>query len=389
MAINIKTMNKISEKGLALFDERYEVGDNVENEDAILVRSAKLHDYPMGDRLLAIARAGAGTNNIPVDKCAEKGIVVFNTPGANANAVKELVLCSLFLSSRHVLEGIEWTKTIKGDDFSKQVEAGKKAFVGPEIEGKTLGVIGLGAIGVRVANAAVKLGMHVIGYDPYISVAAAWSLSKWVEKANSYDEVYQNSDYITIHVPANDETKDMINEKAINQMKQGVHILNFARGGLVNNKDVIDALKKGKVARYITDFGDEELAHTENVVVMPHLGASTPESEENCATMAVNELKEYLENGNIENSVNFPTVVEPRTTTYRLCIIHKNIPNMLAKFAGTIAHKGMNIENMVNKARGEYAYTIIDTNDLSEDITKAIEKQEGVIKARIIAKVLF
>lgn len=389
MAIKIKTMNKISNKGLALFDERYEVGDEITDEDAILVRSAKLHDYPMGENLKAIARAGAGTNNIPVKECADRGIVVFNTPGANANAVKELVLCSLFLSSRRVLEGIEWTKTITGDDFGKQVEAGKKQFVGPEIEGKTLGIIGLGAIGVAVANAAVKLGMNVIGYDPYISVNAAWKLSKWVKKAASQDEIFQEADYITIHVPANDETKNMINAKAINEMKPGVHVLNFARDALVNTDDMIDALKKGKVARYITDFGTEALAHTENAIVMPHLGASTPESEENCATMAVEEVMDFLENGNIRNSVNFPTVVEPRTTTYRLCIIHKNIPNMLAKFAGTIAKKDMNIENMVNKARGDYAYTIIDTNDLSEDITKAIEKQEGVIKARIIAKALF
>lgn len=389
MAIKIKTMNKISNKGLALFDERYEVGDEITDEDAILVRSAKLHDYPMGENLKAIARAGAGTNNIPVKECADRGIVVFNTPGANANAVKELVLCSLFLSSRRVLEGIEWTKTLTGDDFGKQVEAGKKQFVGPEIEGKTLGIIGLGAIGVAVANAAVKLGMNVIGYDPYISVNAAWKLSKWVKKAASQDEIFQEADYITIHVPANDETKNMINAKAINEMKPGVHVLNFARDALVNTDDMIDALKKGKVARYITDFGTEALAHTENAIVMPHLGASTPESEENCATMAVEEVMDFLENGNIRNSVNFPTVVEPRTTTYRLCIIHKNIPNMLAKFAGTIAKKDMNIENMVNKARGDYAYTIIDTNDLSEDITKAIEKQEGVIKARIIAKALF
>ena len=389
MAIKIKTMNKISNKGLALFDERYEVGDEITDEDAILVRSAKLHDYPMGENLKAIARAGAGTNNIPVKECADRGIVVFNTPGANANAVKELVLCSLFLSSRRVLEGIEWTKTITGDDFGKQVEAGKKQFVGPEIEGKTLGIIGLGAIGVEVANAAVKLGMNVIGYDPYISVNAAWKLSKWVKKAASQEEIFQEADYITIHVPANDETKNMINAKAINEMKPGVHVLNFARDALVNTDDMIDALKKGKVARYITDFGTEALAHTDNAIVMPHLGASTPESEENCATMAVEEVMDFLENGNIRNSVNFPTVVEPRTTTYRLCIIHKNIPNMLAKFAGTIAKKDMNIENMVNKARGDYAYTIIDTNDLSEDITKAIEKQEGVIKARIIAKALF
>ncbi|EMD17415.1 hypothetical protein HMPREF9943_00202 [Eggerthia catenaformis OT 569 = DSM 20559] len=389
MSYQIKTLNKISNKGLRLLDERYEVGNDFENEDAVLVRSAKMHDYPMNNNLKAIVRAGAGTNNIPIEECSKKGIVVFNTPGANANAVKELVLCSLFLSSRKVLEGIEWTKTVTGNNFSKEIEAGKKAFVGPEIDGKKLGVIGLGAIGVAVANAAVKLGMEVHGYDPYISVTAAWGMSKWVQKASSVEEIFKECDYITIHVPANGETEGMINEKSINMMKSGVHIINFARGSLVNTKDMIDALKKDKVARYITDFGDETLAHTENAVVMPHLGASTPESEQNCAKMAVEELREYLENGNIKNSVNFPNVLEPRNTTYRCCIIHKNIPNMLAVFANAFAKKGMNIENMVNKAKGDYAYTIIDTNDLSEDITKAIEQKDGVIKARIIAKAVF
>ena len=366
----INTLNKISEQGLEIFDDNYEVGDNLEHEDGILVRSAKLHDYDFPAELKAIARAGAGVNNIPVDTCTEKGICVFNTPGANANAVKELVLCALILSSRQVIPGIEWVKTLPADDFGKAVEKGKSQFVGPEIDGKKLGVIGLGAIGVNVANAAVKL-------------------SKWVHKAATVEELFKECDYITIHVPATPDTKNMINKKSLAMMKDGVRILNFARDTLVNTADIIKALKSGKVARYITDFGSKELVETENTVVLPHLGASTPESEDNCATMAVKEMIDYLENGNIQNSVNLPTVVEPRTTTYRVCIIHKNIPNMLAVFANAFAKKSMNIENMVNKARGEYAYTVIDTNDLSEDITKVIENHEGVIKARIIAKIVF
>ena len=353
----IKTLNKIYEQGLEIFDDNYEVGDNLEHEDGILVRSAKLHDYDFPAELKAIARAGAGVNNIPVDTCTEKGICVFNTPGANANAVKELVLCALILSSRQVIPGIEWVKTLPA--------------------------------GVNVANAAVKLGMEVYGYDPYISVNAAWKLSKWVHKAATVEELFKECDYITIHVPATPDTKNMINKKSLAMMKDGVRILNFARDTLVNTEDIIKALKSGKVARYITDFGSKELVETENTVVLPHLGASTPESEDNCATMAVKEMIDYLENGNIQNSVNLPTVVEPRTTTYRVCIIHKNIPNMLAVFANAFAKKSMNIENMVNKARGEYAYTVIDTNDLSEDITKVIENHEGVIKARIIAKIVF
>lgn len=288
-----------------------------------------------------------------------------------------------------MIPGIEWVKTLPADNFGKAVEKGKSQFVGPEIDGKKLGVIGLGAIGVNVANAAVKLGMEVYGYDPYISVNAAWKLSKWVHKAATVEELFKECDYITIHVPATPDTKNTINKKSLAMMKDGVRILNFARDTLVNTADIIKALKSGKVARYITDFGSKELVETENTVVLPHLGASTPESEDNCATMAVKEMIDYLENGNIQNSVNLPTVVEPRTTTYRVCIIHKNIPNMLAVFANAFAKKSMNIENMVNKARGEYAYTVIDTNDLSEDITKVIENHEGVIKARIIAKIVF
>lgn len=386
---NIKTMNKISEKGLKLFNKQYHVDVDVENEDGILVRSAKLHDYDFPPQCLAVARAGAGVNNIPIDACSEKGIVVFNTPGANANAVKELVLCALFLSARHVLEGIEWAKTIEDDDFSKVVEKGKGKFVGPELEGKKLGVVGLGAIGVAVANAAVKLGMEVYGYDPYMSITAAWGLSKWVHRAANNEEIFKECDYITLHVPANDETREMINRRAMHMMKEGVHIINFARDALINEDDMVYELKRGRVARYVTDFGSVRLAHTENVVVMPHLGASTPESEENCATMAVQEIRDYLENGNITNSVNMPTVVEPRMTNYRVCVIHRNQPNMLARFAAAFAKENMNIETMTNRSRGAYGYTILDSNDLSEGITKTIESLEGVVRARVIAKAVF
>ena len=386
----VNCLNPIAACGLDLFSDNYEIVDSMDNADAVLVRSAAMHDLDLPESLAAIARAGAGVNNIPLDKCAEKGIVVFNTPGANANGVKEIVIAGLLLASRDLMGGYNWVKENATDpDIAKKVEKQKKQYAGNEIQGKKLGVIGLGAIGAKVANIAFRLGMEVYGYDPYISVNAAWKLSKWVHKAATVEELFKECDYITIHVPATPDTKNMINKKSLAMMKDGVRILNFARDTLVNTEDIIKALKSGKVARYITDFGSKELVETENTVVLPHLGASTPESEDNCATMAVKEMIDYLENGNIQNSVNLPTVVEPRTTTYRVCIIHKNIPNMLAVFANAFAKKSMNIENMVNKARGEYAYTVIDTNDLSEDITKVIENHEGVIKARIIAKIVF
>ncbi len=379
----IKLLNKISPVGLDMFGETYQVGENVEDEDGILVRSASLHEYAMNDQLKAIARAGAGVNNIPIDKCSEKGIVVFNTPGANANAVKELVLCGLFLSSRKVIEGIEWVKTLKDkEDAAKLVEKGKSQFVGPEIEGKKLGIIGLGAIGVHVANAAIKLGMEVYGYDPYISVNAAWGMSKWVKNAQNMETIFKECDYITLHAPSTKETKGIINKENIEIMKDGVRILNFARGDLVNTQDVLQAVQEGKIAKYVTDFATNDLIDQENVIVIPHLGASTPESEDNCAGMAVNEMKDYLESGNIVNSVNFPTINEPRTTKYRICLIHKNVPNMLAQFATLLANQQINIENMVNKAKGDYAYTIIETNDLvGIDELNALE---NVIKVRVI-----
>ena len=379
----IKLMNKISPVGLDLFGEQYQVGEDIDDEDGILVRSASLHDYTFNKNLKAIARAGAGVNNIPIDQCSNEGIVVFNTPGANANAVKELVLCGLLLSSRKIVEGIDWVKTLEGkDDASKLVEKGKSQFVGPELEGKKLGIIGLGAIGVHVANAAIKLGMEVYGFDPYISVNAAWGMSKWVKNAQNMETIFSECDYITLHAPSTKETKGLINKESIDMMKDGVRILNFARGDLVNSTDVLAAVKEGKIAKYVTDFASPDIINQENVIVMPHLGASTPESEDNCARMAVKEIKDYLESGNIVNSVNFPYINEPRTTKYRICLIHKNIPNMLAQFATLLANREINIVNMVNKAKGEYAYTIIETNDVVD--MNDFEALENVIKVRVI-----
>lgn len=381
--MKIKLANRIDENGLELFDDRYEYNEEMTDEDAILVRSASLHDYSFSSSLLAIARAGAGVNNIPIDRCSEQGIAVFNTPGANANAVKELVLCSLFMASRDIKNGITFAQGLSEDcDFSKTVEKGKNAFIGPEITGKKLGVIGLGAIGVLVANDAVKLGMEVYGYDPFISVNSAWSLSKWVRHVTNLNELFAECDYITLHIPANDQTKGMINKDSISLMKQGVRIVNLARGELVDEKDLIEALNEGKIARYVTDFGSYDLVHANNTVCFPHLGASTPESEENCAKMAVRELRDYLENGNISNSVNLPSVSEPRSTSHRICIIHKNVPNMLAKLTSIIGNNGINIENLVNKARGDIAYTMIDTN--SDVDKKALNEVENIIRVRVI-----
>lgn len=383
--MKIKLANRIDENGLKLFTDNYEYGEDITNEDGILVRSAALHDYEMPESLLAIARAGAGVNNIPIDKCSNEGIVVFNTPGANANAVKELVLCSLFLASRDVEGGINWVKQLEdSDDFSKKVEKGKSAFVGPEISGKKLGVIGLGAIGVLVANAAVKLGMEVYGYDPYISVNSAWALSKWVKHVTNINELLSDCDYITLHLPYNEQTKNTINEEVLSNVKKGVRIINLARGELVDETALIKALEDETVARYVTDFGSYKLAHNDKVICFPHLGASTPESEENCAMMAVKELMDYLENGNITNSVNLPAISEPRTTTHRICIIHKNVPNMLAQLTTIIGNNHINIENMVNKARGDIAYTMIDTNSNVDE--KALSEVENIIRVRVIGQ---
>ena len=384
----IKTLNKISPAGLSVLDQtRFTISGDVENEDGILVRSADMHDYQFPDALRAVARAGAGTNNIPIDRCSEAGIVVFNTPGANANAVKELALCALLLASRKITAGAEWVKAQAGAgaDVEKVVEKGKSQFVGPEIAGKTLGVIGLGAIGVQVANIATKLGMTVFGYDPFLSVDAALSLSRMVHRAMDLETIYKNCDYITLHVPQTSETKGMINEDAFHMMKGGVRILNLARGGLVNDDDMLAALDSGKVAAYVTDFPNNKILQGKNVIAIPHLGASTPESEENCAVMAAQELKDYLENGNIKNSVNLPTLVQEWSGVARLCIIHRNIPGAIANITGLLSRDGVNVENMTNKSKKDYAYTVVDLGSrISEAVADEIRALEGVFRVRVL-----
>lgn len=382
----VKLLDKISQNGLDLLGEQYTYDAAIENEDAILVRSSSLHEYDFHKNLKAIARAGAGVNNIPLEECASKGIVVFNTPGANANAVKELVLAGLFMSSRKVVEAINWANTLKGEEnVAAKAEKGKNNFVGPEISGKSIGVIGLGAIGVKVANAALDLGMKVYGYDPFISVEGAWALNTQVINTPNLDDIFKNCDYISLHVPVTKDTKGFINAESIEKMKDDVRIMNFARGDLVVNEDILAAIKEGKVAKYVTDFAADELLQVENIIVLPHLGASTPESEENCAKMAVKEIRDYLENGNITNSVNFPRCVQARESKVRLCIINKNVPNILASISKLFADHNLNIENMVNRARGEYAYTLIDTNnEIREDIVERIEAIDAVINLRVI-----
>ena len=383
---NIKTLNKISNVGLSKFDKsKYVYGDDIENPDAIMVRSASMHDMEMPKSLLAIARAGAGTNNIPVADCADKGIVVFNTPGANANAVKELVILGLLLSSRKVTKAIDWCKTIKdeGDNVGKTGEKGKSAFAGPEIKGKTLGVIGLGAIGRLVADAAVDLGMKVVGYDPFLPADA--QLKAGITVNNNLDEIFPVVDYLTVHVPLTDDTKEMINRESIDKMKNTVRIMNFARGALANSDDVIEALEDGRMAAYVTDFPDAKLIGVDGVIAIPHLGASTPESEENCAVMGASELIDYLENGNIKNSVNMPTVAMAKSGSVRVTVIHKNQPNMIAFITDTISKDGVNIASFEDKNRGAIAYSIIDCDtDVSTSVVSDIEKIDGVIKVRVI-----
>ena len=383
----IKTYNKISKSGLEVFDDKYTIGEEVENADGAIVRSAALHDVEFPKSLNAIARAGAGTNNVPIDRCSEQGIVVFNTPGANANAVKELVIAGLLLSSRKVVPAIEWAKTLKGkgDEVGKLVEKGKGAFVGPEIKGKKLGVIGLGAIGVMVANAANHLGMTVCGYDPYLSVNAAWNLTHNAVHVYDIKEIFEQCDYITVHVPLTDSTKNLINAEAIAKMKDGVRILNFSRAALVNSADIIAALESGKVASYVTDFPTDDVLCVDGVIAIPHLGASTPESEDNCAAMAAKELIDYIENGNIVNSVNLPEITMPRSGDHRVCVIHKNIPNTLTAITGIFAANNVNIENMLNKSRGDYAYTMLDVNESDVSGVEAkIAEIDGIIKVRVI-----
>ncbi|MBR7081399.1 MAG: 3-phosphoglycerate dehydrogenase [Oscillospiraceae bacterium] len=386
---NINTLNSIAQIGLDRLDTaKYSISDNHPDPDGIMVRSAKMHDMQFGDRLLCIARAGAGTNNIPVDRCTESGIVVFNTPGANSEAVTELALCALLISSRDIFGGIDWVKSIsdQGDEIPKMVENGKKAYIGPEIKGKTLGVIGLGAIGAKIANAALSLGMKVYGYDPYLSVDAAWALSSNIIHATNTDVIYENCDYITIHVPYMDSTRHFINREAIAKMKQGVRIINLARGELVDDDAIIEAIDVNKVARYVTDFPNAKTANCPNIIAIPHLGASTPESEDNCAVMAAIELKDYLENGNITNSVNMPAASMARTADARLCIFHKNVPDMIAKITTALSAKGVNIENMVNSGRKgcPLAYTMIDMDAVPDGLLDAIGSIEGIKRIRIV-----
>ncbi len=385
---NIKTMNKIAAVGLdRLPAGTYAVGDAVENEDAILVRSAKLLDYPFPEKLWAIARAGAGVNNIPVDKCSEAGIVVFNTPGANANAVKELVICALLLASRDVLGGAEWVKAqaASGVEVADVVEKGKSAFVGPELYRKTLGVVGLGAIGALVANIALSLGMEVYGYEPYLSVDAALRLDRHIKVVKELDTLYANADYVTLHLPYMEATKNTVNAAAIARMKDGVRIVNLARGGLVNDGDLIAALESGKVACYATDFPNNRLLAAPHVAALPHLGASTPESEDNCAVMAADELKDYLENGNIKNSVNFPNVIMERSGVQRLCVIHRNVPAVIAQITTQLGADGVNVENLTNKSKGEYAYTMVDAGAVVDERSiENIRRVPGVIRMRVI-----
>ena len=380
-------LNPISEVGLERLTEAYVPVSDAKTADAILVRSAGMHDMEFGENLKAIARAGAGVNNIPLEKCAEEGIVVFNTPGANANGVKELVIAGMLLASRDIIGGINWVQENEEDgNIAKDAEKAKKAFAGQELEGKKLGVIGLGAIGVLVANAATHLGMDVYGYDPYVSVDSAWRLSRSIHHTTNVDEIYENCDYITVHVPALDSTKGMIGKDALGLMKEGVIVLNFARDVLVDSEAMVDALVAGKVKHYVTDFPTPEIAGVKGAIVIPHLGASTEESEDNCAKMAVKEVMDYLENGNITNSVNYPnTQLGVCQTQGRISILHRNIPNMLTRFTGAFAKDNINITEMSNKTKGDYAYAIFDVDSqITEESVQHITDIEGVLKVRVI-----
>lgn len=383
---NIQTLNKISSIGTDIFDKsKYAISDDAANPDAIMVRSAKMHDMTFGDKLIAIARAGAGVNNIPVDRCAQEGICVFNTPGANSNAVKELAICALLLSSRKITEAAAWAASLKGtEDAPKTVEGGKSKFAGPEIAGKTLGIIGLGAIGGKIANAAEALGMKVIGFDPFLSVGAALHLEPSVKVVTDINEIYKNSDYITIHMPYTPQTKNTIDAEQIEMMKDNVRIINLARGELINSEAVVAAIKAGKVAKYVTDFADDVVLGEEGVIVLPHLGASTPESEDNCAVMAAEEIIDYIENGNIRNSVNYPNLSMNAVGT-KICVIHKNVPTTIASITTAVGNEGINIENMANASKGDFAYTMLDvTGEVPLSVEGTINSIDGVIRVRII-----
>lgn len=383
--MKILKLNSISSAADESF-HGYEYSDSVENPDGIILRSFQMHDYPLGENLLAVARAGAGVNNIPIDKCTEQGIVVFNTPGANANAVKELVLCELFLGGRKVVDGANWVQSLKGQEgVGKLVEKGKGKFAGQEVLGKTLGVIGLGAIGAMVANAAIELGMSVMGYDPYISVKNAWLINNRVKFTSELSAIFANCDYITLHVPLTPDTRGMLNRESIAACKDGVVIINNARGELVDSDAMIEAVAGGKVSRYITDFPDEKLLDRENILCVPHLGASTPEAEDNCAYMAAKQLTDYLENGNITNSVNYPAVSMPRTSVSRVCVHHKNVKEILSKILAIVSSQGVNIAHMQDQSRGEYAYLLLDLDDvLSPEAVELIRRVSGVIRVRVL-----
>ena len=382
--MNIQLLNKIAAVGINELGGGYNVGEDVTNPDGIMVRSAVMHEMEFNPELKAIARAGAGVNNIPIDRCSAEGIVVFNTPGANANGVKELAICALLLAARDVVGGIDWAKTLT-TDVAKQVEKGKSKFGGTELKGKTLGVIGLGAIGGLIANAAVHLGMKVIGCDPFLSVEGAWNLDNQVCRAATYDEIYEKADYITLHVPATKDTKNMICTESIAKMKDGVKIINLSRADLVNAAELKAAIEAGKVSTYVTDFPTEEVINVPHIVAIPHLGASTEESEDNCAVMAARELDDYLKNGNIKNSVNFPMVVMPRSGASRICVLHANVPAILTQITGALADEGINIENMTNKSKGDNAYTMLDVCTVPSDAAIArIAGVEGILRVRVI-----
>ncbi len=383
-----KCLNPIAKIGLNNFNENYSAVDNVDDADGILVRSANMLEMDFSNNLLAVARAGAGVNNIPLDKCTGKGIVVFNTPGANANGVKEMVLAAMLIASRDIIGGTEWVKANAGDpEIAKLTEKSKKKFAGTEIFGKKLGIIGLGAIGVRVANAARQLGMEVYGYDPYLSIDAAWRLSSDVKHVTNVDDIYSKCDIITIHVPALDSTKGMINKDAISKMKKGVILINLARDILCNEADVLAGINSGRIRKYVTDFPNPTIAGHDGCIVIPHLGASTEESEDNCAVKAVLELKDYLENGNINNSVNFPNCDMGICDKPRVAIFHKNVANMISQFTTVFGGAGMNISDMTNKSRGDFAYTLIDLEDtVSDDIIEKLSNVDGVIRVRVVRK---
>lgn len=384
MKMKIQLLNKIAQVGLDELKGNYEIGENVENPDGIMVRSAVMHEMEFGSELKAIARAGAGVNNIPVDRCSKEGIVVFNTPGANANGVRELAVCALLLAARDVVGGIEWAKTLTGD-VAKQVEKGKSQFAGTELAGKTLGVIGLGAIGGLIANIAIHFGMKVVGCDPFLSVAGAWNLNHRVERAATFDDVFAVADYVTLHVPATADTKGMINAASIAKMKDGVKLINLARADLVNAAELVAALESGKVSAYVTDFPTEEILHAPHAVAIPHLGASTEESENNCAIMAARELEDYLLNGNITNSVNFPNVSSPKTGVARICTLHANVPAVITQITAALSDEGLNIENMTNKSKGDNAYTVLDVAAKPSDAAIArIAAIAGLYRVRVV-----